>query len=261
LSVEQLAREVCGRELRQEVVVHDDGSQAGMYDLRVGPLDAPSIAIECVRAVDPALEELWNIGPARGPVLLRLAGDWTLTLSRTARLKSRLFPGLEAALKQCEREGLENVHVDWWLKRTSPAAFAALERSGITWASCFRKPGSGLVYMTLDSRGGVVDEQGSALPEWIAAFLRLPAQADVLSKLARSCAGACHVFVPVGWGGAPWPVESYLTSGLTAVPAGSPDLPAPVGAVWIISMQASRGVRWDGAVWRTFSAKTDSIVT
>jgi len=31
------------------------------------PLDGPSIAIECVRAVDPALEELWNIGPARGP--------------------------------------------------------------------------------------------------------------------------------------------------------------------------------------------------
>ena len=259
MSVEHWACAICCRELGQEVVVHDNQSHAGMYDLRVGPVSAPLIAIECVRAVDPAFEEFWNIGPGRGPLVLQLAGDWTLTLSRTARLKSRLLPGLEAALRQCEQEGLENVDVDWWLKQTNPSTFAAFERLGITWASCFRKPGSGVVHMTLDSRGGVVDEQGLALPGWIGEFLRSPAQADVLSKLARANARACHAFVPVGWGGAPWHVESYLSSGLAVVPCSSPDLPAPVCAVWIVSIQAMHGIRWDGAAWRTFSATTGSV--
>ena len=114
--------------------------------------------------------------------------------------------------------------------------------------------------MTLDSRGGVVDEQGSALPGWVGEFLRSEAQADVLSKLLRSNAAECHVFIPVGWGGAPWPVESYLSGDLSLVPLTSPDLPAPVCAVWIVSMQASHGIRWDGVAWRVFSATTDPIV-
>jgi hypothetical protein len=32
--------------------VHDDGSQTSMYDLRIGAVEAPDVAIECVGAVN-----------------------------------------------------------------------------------------------------------------------------------------------------------------------------------------------------------------
>ena len=38
-------------------VVNDDGSAPGMYDLRVGPANAPQVAIECVGAVDQTFTE------------------------------------------------------------------------------------------------------------------------------------------------------------------------------------------------------------
>lgn len=250
-------RDICQRELEQAVVIHDDQSQPGMYDFRVGPIGAPAIAIECVRAMDATLEELWNVGPRRGALKLGVTGDWIGTLTREARFKKLV--GLETTLRDCEETGLWNVHVDWRLKRSHPHTFMAFERLGIAWASCVREHGTGKVSLTLDERGGVVDEEGRAVPGWIGEFLRSEAQVDVLSKLSRSNATARHAFVPVGWGGAPWPVESYLTSGVDMLPARPPDLPEPVGSVWIVSMHATHGIRWDGERWRKFEARIDSV--
>jgi hypothetical protein len=58
------------------VLLHDDGHRPGLYDLRVGDVDAPAVAIECVGAVDRIRTETWNIGPAQGPISLNLARDW-----------------------------------------------------------------------------------------------------------------------------------------------------------------------------------------
>lgn len=257
MTVEIWAQEICQRELRQEVVIHDDGTEPSMYDLRVGPRAAPEIAIECVRAVDDVREELWNVGPRRGALTLEIAGDWTVGLMREARMKR--LKGLDAILRDCEGMGIRNVHVDWRLRMTYANLFAQFERLSVAWANCFRPHGSGKVYLTLDSIGGMVDEEGLAVVDWIGDFLRCKAQADVLSKLAASNASERHVVVPVGWGGAPWQVESYLTDGLSRLPTGVPPLPEPVTSVWIVSVQATHGIRWDGSKWHRFDARSASV--
>jgi hypothetical protein len=257
VSVESWARVICQRELRRVVELNDDGSEPRMYDLRVGPRVAPVIAIECVRAMDPVLTELWNAGPKRGALTLRLAGDWTVGLTRRARIK--ILARLEAALQECERIGISNVHVDWRLKRLQPGLFAEFERLAVSWAGCFRAQGGGKVSFTLESIGGAVDEEGRAVPGWIETFLSAKEQSDVLCKLAQSNAAECHVIVAVGWGGAPWSVESYLTDGLAVLPTEKPKLPDPVTSVWIVSMHATHGIRWDGTKWRRFDARTDSV--
>ena len=257
MTVETWAQAICQRELRQDVVIHDDGTEPSMYDLRVGSRAAPAVAIECVRAVDAVLEELWNVGPRRGALTLEVAGDWTVGLIREARMKR--LNGLEATLRECERIGITNVHVDWRLRISYANLFAEFDRLGIAWANCFRPHGAGKVYLTLESIGGMVDEEGSAVADWIGSFLRCRAQADVLSKLARSNAAECHVVVPVGWGGAPWPVESYLTDGLDRLPTSIPQLPEPITSVWIASMHATHGVRWDGSKWHRFDARSASV--
>jgi hypothetical protein len=53
VTVEPWAQQIIEKELNRPVVVHDDGSQASMYDLRIGAVEAPEVAIECVGAVDP----------------------------------------------------------------------------------------------------------------------------------------------------------------------------------------------------------------
>ena len=52
-NFEQHAQQVIGKTLQREVFMHDDGSRDGLYDLRVGPIDNPEIAIECVRVINP----------------------------------------------------------------------------------------------------------------------------------------------------------------------------------------------------------------
>ena len=53
---------------------------SGIYDLRVGPADAPEVAIECVGSVDSKFTETWNVGPAKGPFTFSVKGDWTVTI-------------------------------------------------------------------------------------------------------------------------------------------------------------------------------------
>jgi len=52
VTVERWAQQIIEKELSCPVVVHDDGSQPSMYDLRIGVVEAPDVAIECVGAVE-----------------------------------------------------------------------------------------------------------------------------------------------------------------------------------------------------------------
>jgi hypothetical protein len=67
---EEFARRIVQREFARPVVLHDDGRRPGLYDLRVGDVEAPHIAIECIGAVDSIRTETWNIGPAQEPMSL-----------------------------------------------------------------------------------------------------------------------------------------------------------------------------------------------
>ena len=256
MNAERWAQRVIEEELRRAVDLHDDQSKPSMFDLRVGPVDAPEIAIECIGAVDPVRTETWNIGPAKGPLHLDLEGDWMVSLVRTARIK-KLEARLEPILRRCERIGLiENLRVDWEMKRRQPELFAELWDLGIEWASCHRSPGRGEVHLEMEGIGGAGDTQGTAIPLWIRDFLEAPERTDVLYKLARSGAAECQAFVIVEFGGATFSVESYLEGSLDFLPPAPPILPAPVIGVWLISTLSRNrmGVRWTGTNWKHFSA-------
>jgi len=251
-KIELLAQHIIQREMKRQVMVHDDGSQPGMYDLRVGDAAAPDIAIECTGAVDPIRTQTWNIGPAKGPLSLAIAGDWIVNLRPNARV-DRIHAEIEALLHECEARKLTGfLPVDSRLKRLDSSLFSALDSLRIDSVDCFRPHGQGEVHLGMTGIGGAVDRQGTEVPGWISSFLRAPQRADVLSKLNRSSARECHVFVPVSFGGVPWSVESYLGRPMDTVPSSPPDLPAPITAVWI--MYGANGLRWDGVAWSLFDA-------
>lgn len=255
---EEWAKRIVGKELKRTVVINDDNSAPGMYVLRIGPVDTPEVAIECVGAVDPIYTETWNIGPAKGPLKLLIKGDWNLTIAPTASLKA-LKQRIEPLIQELENQGIQNLHVDYWLKRDDATLFEELESLGITGASCYRTPGTGEVHLGLPGIGGIVDDQGDALPGWVGEFLRDPARQDVLSKLQRSGAPELHAFVLVSFASVTWPVESYLTGELNHLPSRAPDLPPPVTGVWVVSTMAQRGVYWDGDTWQLFEARGEGI--
>jgi hypothetical protein len=258
MAGEEWARRIVEKELKRTVVIHDDGSAPGMYDLRVGPADAPEVAIECVGAVDQTYTETWNVGPAKGPLQVSIKGDWTVVIAPTARVKS-VKQHIEQLLQELESRGLYNVLVDYELKWYDEALFNSLNSLNITHAFCYSVQGTGKVSLTMPGNGGAVDEYGIAVPGWVGEFLRDPARQDVLSKLERSGAPERHAFLIVTLIGAPWAVESYLTGSLEHLPAQAPDLPAPVTGVWIVLGMGQRGLRWDGNIWKFFDSRGQGI--
>src|ERR1700687_3868211 len=87
MAGEEWARRIVQNALGCVVHINDDNSIPGMYDLRIGSPNAPEVAIECVGAVDPTYTETWNVGPAKGPLTLPVAGDWIVEIAPTARVK------------------------------------------------------------------------------------------------------------------------------------------------------------------------------
>lgn len=257
MSPEATAAHILTRALQRAVEVHDTGRKPGMYDLRVGPEDAPEIAIECVGAVDAIRAATWNVGPSKGPIKVAVVGDWHVVLEPDSRVK-HVLRRIETILQRCEEQRLiEFVPVDHILRQTDQRLYSDLAALRIDSINCFRYPGSGEVHLGMTGIGGAVDSSGSRVPEWISEFLRAPQQADVLRKLERSHARECHVYIPVTFGAAPWPVESYLGTSLTSLPSRPPDLPEPVLVVWLT--YGSNGLAWDGSVWKTFDASRPFI--
>jgi len=226
-----------------------------MYDLRIGTQDSPKAAIECVGAVDPEWTETWNVGPARGSWRMDLGSDWRVVLRPGARVKD-VRSQIQRILRACEDRRVMGFHpVNSRLKRAYPDLWNELFVLEVHSINCYRTPGSGDVSLGLTGYGGAVDARGRAIPGWIASFLTAPDRADVLSKLDRSGADECHVYVPVASCGAPWEVESYLITESQHLPVEGPLLPSPVSRVWIA--YGERGVRWDGERWKFFGAPAD----
>lgn len=239
-------------------MVHDDGRAPSMYDLRVGPADAPEVAIECVGAVDPVFTETWNVGPAKGPLLLDVTGNWHVVIAPEASVKAVKLH-VERLIKALEERGIDNLHVDHWLKWGDAALFEEFDSLKITQAYSYQQQGTGKVYLNMTGIGGAVDEQGLSIPKWVGQFLRDPHRKDVLYKLQRSGAPERHVFVIVTFAGAPWEVESYLSGELEHLPDEAPDLPEPVTGVWLVSGMGRRGLCWQGVVWQHFDSRGEGI--
>lgn len=259
MAGEDWARRIVQNALNREVRIHDDNSQPSMYDLRIGPVDAPEVAIECVGAVDRTYTETWNVGPAKGSFTLPVAGNWTVEISPTARIKRTVMPRLPQFLTELERRGLDAISYNHWLPPIDQPMLNVMDSIGIIHASRYSAPYSGKVYLTMPGTGGCVDHTGSKLPEWLGDFLRDPAQADVLSKLQRAGTRNCHAFVFATFQGVPWNVESYLTGSLTALPDEPPDLPPPVTEAWVVSSFGDKGLHWNGNVWRIVATRGHGI--
>ena len=117
MPLERWAQQIIEKELDRPVAVHDDGSQPSMYDLRIGAVEAPDVAIECVGAVDAVRAETWNVGPGRGPFHLAVVkGDWIITIARDAHIgtiRKRIGP----VLRNLEERGDLRVSVRHLVKR------------------------------------------------------------------------------------------------------------------------------------------------
>ena len=159
MTVERWAQQAIEQELNCRVVVHDDGSQPSMDDLRIGAVEAPDVAIECVRAVDPVSAETWNVGPGRGPLHLTVKGDWIINLAQDAHIRT-LRQRIEPILRSLEELDVRRVSVGHLLKGPDSRLLQELESLGIRHAKCFRMPGSGLVRTTMEGSGGFVDPAG-----------------------------------------------------------------------------------------------------
>jgi hypothetical protein len=260
MAGEEWARRIVEKELRRSVVVNDDGSMPSMYDLRIGPADAPELAVECVGAVDPIRAETWSEGPSKGPLELALRGDWIIVHTPSARIKA-IKKRLEPLLRELEDRGLCRFSVGHVLRWSDPSLFEELESLGVVSGSCFRLPGTGKVSLTMPGTGGAVDPQGTVVPGWVSQFLRDPDREDVLRKLQRSDAAERHAFILVDLGGATWPVAYYLnfTKELDQLPTEAPNLPQPVTGVWLVGQFGQKGLRWNGSAWRRFEARGEGI--
>ena len=255
---EVLAQLSIGAALREAVQHHDDGSDDGMYDLRVGPADAPAAAIEVIGAVDAAHTRTWSAGPGRGPLATYGVANWLMFLAdgtvseRVRRLAPRLLRDLEGA-------GWHRLPSVDLLQRDNFAVEAdALRAMGCVALYCYETEGEGLLRLAQRGVVGSVDHRGESVPGWIADFLRAPERADVLAKLARAPAVERHVFVPVSFKGAPISVFTYLDTDQNALPDTAPDLPLPIDQVWIAcTFGAKTGVRWDGRRWSRFDLVTE----
>jgi len=152
VTVERWAQQIIEKELDCPVVVHGDGSQPSMYDLRIGAVEAPDVAIECVGAVDSVRAETWNVGPGRGPLRLTVKGDWMINIAREAHIRT-IRQHIESILRDLEERDVRRVSVGHLFKRHDYRLLQELESFGIRHASCFRMPGTGQVHMTMEGSG------------------------------------------------------------------------------------------------------------
>ena len=111
MAVERWAQHIIEKELDCPVVVHDDGSQPSMYDLRIGAVEAPDVAIECVGAVDPVRTETWNVGIGRGPLRLSVKGDWITNIAREAHIRT-IQQHIESIVRNLEERDVRRVSVE-----------------------------------------------------------------------------------------------------------------------------------------------------
>jgi len=249
-TTEEWAASVVQKSTGALVSVHDDGSRPSMYDLRVGPAEAPSRAIEVTGAVDPVVLATWNTGPARGQFPMHLRGDWLIQIEPGTFVR-RVAAQLERLLQLVEayEDGTVSVPVDHVLRAHNPDLYGEFEAIGVAYFSRIRVRGSGKVSFTMPGRGGCVDDRGDELPGWLATWLREPDRADNLLKLAAAAAVEREVFIAVTLDGAPWSVVSYLTGEMTRAPTAAPSLPDPLTGVWVCPTHGRKGVYWDGLDW------------
>ncbi|EOW9280375.1 TPA: hypothetical protein PX780_003709 [Vibrio cholerae] len=252
-NFEGLAKEIISRELRMPVELHDNGSESGMFDLRIGSKIAPLYAIECVGAVERKAMETWNIGPGKEVLSCGSSSNWIVSITKTTNIKylKKQLPEVICLLESLKFVG--NIYVDSYLELAHEGLFNRLHKLGITSVDKCKDSGDGKIYLTMDcENGGPINQNGNALAEWVGDFLRASPNSDVIKKLVNSGAQKKHVFIKIVSDHVPWDIESYFY-GEMLNPSISPILPAPVDGVWIILN--GKGIKYVDHNWCVFEYK------
>lgn len=258
------AQRIVSVALGADVHEHDDNSANSMYDLRIGSVETPTVALEVVGAVDREWTETWNVGPGRSGKRWDVSGNWLLTIQPGTHIKT-LKRELPPLLRTLEAMGVRDFDDERLQSRRALGddVADALETLGVESLHCFEPNGEGTIHMTMPGQGGMVHESGHLVSDWVVEFLTHADQADVLHKLTlASAALRREVFIPVTLMGAPWSVTSYLTGTLDQLPVACPLLPAAVDGVWLaptMSFHDAMGVRWDGSDWSKFRIRGEGI--
>jgi hypothetical protein len=241
---EEWARSIISRVLATPVEQNDDGTEPGMYDLRILYPDRPAGAVEVTAAADRESIELWrlmNESNERWQVE-RLVGGWSVHVLPTARAK-RLRSELPSLLLSLEQAGRRELRID-----LAAHGGRLLERSarrlGVVHAFQSGTDFPGSIYVNLElppeQTGGWVADTGDALAEWLGDFLTEPRQEDVRQKLARSRAAERHAFVLIpGFSTAAFAVIDLLIREGAPLPNIDPRLPPEITDVWAVSSWSS----------------------
>jgi hypothetical protein len=184
-AVEVSARSVISTELGVAVEIHDGGGGASMCDLRIGSRDGAHVAIQCVGAIDPVPTETWHVGATRGGRAASLSGDWTVEIRSGAPFR-RIMRELGPLLHFLERETVDDVRVDRWLRQRDQLLHDQFDGLDVIYAHRHRQHGTAKVSFTMLRPGGAVGHSGASVPGWVSGVLTHVARADVVSKLARS---------------------------------------------------------------------------
>jgi hypothetical protein len=260
---EERARRVVEHHLGRPVEIHDDRTGPSMFDLRVGPADAPAIAIEVTGAVDPSWMATWKEAEKRSGLVPDVVGAWTVIVHPSANL-TRVTAGLPSLLGAVTALGIDTLHD----VNVCPDPELRARINGLGIRAAYLLPGlsDGKIHYTLDGDGGAVDSLGESVPGWIGDWLANSHRADNLRKLAATTAPQREVFVIADVAGAPWSVMSYLTDIAgrgVPLPPNPPELPEPLTGVWLASTFTfgadPRGVRWDGTRWSSFQSRGAAI--
>ncbi len=245
--------------LRYPVRQHDDGSRPGMHDLDVDLPDGRAAAVEVTAAADPASIELWKLVNDRDErwIVPDLLGGWMVMLDPAARAK-RVLVELPSLLKGLESGQVSEFGHGW--RASEDPVVQALHELGAMSGSRGPTDYPGVIYLSIEQQqertGGMVADNGNALPTWLGEFLRQPQQADVLAKLGRSQADERHVFIILpGFSTAPFTVTDLLWREDGPLPTAGPGLPDEVTHVWLVATwNIGRGLRWSpDEGWQTFS--------
>lgn len=255
-EIEKTAKELVEKELNLQVIIHDDNSEPSMYDLRIGSVDAPKYAIECVGAVCQKTTETINIAYEKKPVDysssdIKISGDWNVTIEKTARVKL-IKSEIARILMEFENLGITGfTPVDWQLKQSNLELFNTLSRLGVVYLNKLKETGNGDIYLSCKGILGSVDGSGEGLAHWVENFLMEDSQADVIQKLKNSNATERHVFIPIVFNGAPKNVEYYFIQDEMPIPELTPNLPKPITGVWLLGGDG-KGIKYTNGKWSLF---------
>lgn len=244
---EEWARQMIEAELSCPVVQHDDGTDAGMFDLRIEYPNRSHGAVEVVGAPDPLRTRLWNTANGGGGrhIIDGIAGGWNITLGLDAHVKSAKA-ALPTLLRMLESQNVRAVRRH---DKSNEAVWA--RQHGIVQAIQFGTDFPGSVYFSIDLEPGemggwVQPNPGVTLPTWVSNLLAMDHYADVPAKLRASGLAERHAFVLVPFFAleGSFDLIDALWRSDVPLPSTAPELPDGIDQVWIV------GTMSDGTGYR-----------